>query len=320
MHKQPNFFQVGQPKCGTCALHDFLDQHPDIFMTRRKEPLYFSTDLRAEADAASRHFQYKFDIRTEADFLALFQDAGDAAIQGESTTHYLCSKTAAQEIRRFNPDARILISLRHPVDFLYSYHGQLLVNQVETETDFETALTLERSRRKGKAVPPTAYCPSFLLYSERVCYAEQLQRYLDCFPPEQILILIYEDFRDDNLTSFRRILEFLEVDPDFSPQSKEINLTRQPRSNGLARFVFNPRIRGSISRLVPRSVLQSEKLRRLAQSILWHEKKRPPLSPELRRNLMRQFRPEVEKVADLLGMDLLKRWKFDLEPSKGRAD
>ena len=38
----PNFLVLGAQKAGTTSLHKYLAQHPEIFMSREKEPHYFS--------------------------------------------------------------------------------------------------------------------------------------------------------------------------------------------------------------------------------------------------------------------------------------
>ena len=51
--------------------------------------------------------------------------------------------------------------------------------------------------------------PQLLQYSEHVRYVEQLRRYHEVFASEQVLVLIYDDFRADNDATARRVLELL---------------------------------------------------------------------------------------------------------------
>ena len=113
---KPNFFLVGAPRCGTTSMYAYLRSHPQIFMPETaKEPHYF---------APEESLWYGKRIDDLETYLALFTGARDAVRIGEASTHYLASPSAANSIYAFNPQARILIMLRSPVDLLYSlyYH------------------------------------------------------------------------------------------------------------------------------------------------------------------------------------------------------
>ncbi len=107
--------------------------------------------------------------------------------------------------RAVAPDARIIAILREPASFLHSLHLQLLSRTASrTAKDLAQALALEPARREGREIPPSCYRPQALFYSERVRYVEQLRRYHEVFAPEQVLVLIYDDFRTDNAGTVRR--------------------------------------------------------------------------------------------------------------------
>src|SRR6185503_8706746 len=127
--KRPNFFVVGAPKSGTTSLYFYLKSHPQIFVPRRKELLFFCDDL---------HFTYP--ILNEHQFLDYYRDAGGKNAVGEVSVWNLYSRHAPQNIFRFNPDSRIIIILRHPVDMLYALHSNHVFNNNEIITDFEDAL------------------------------------------------------------------------------------------------------------------------------------------------------------------------------------
>ena len=124
---KPNLFIVGQPKSGTTALHQFLGQHPEIFMSSIKEPHFFCSDFHLESDRAYGKQRF-FDFRNESAYLQIFAKAEGAEIAGESSTNYLYSQVAAEKIYNFNPDAKIIIILREPAKFLYSLHFLVDVN------------------------------------------------------------------------------------------------------------------------------------------------------------------------------------------------
>jgi hypothetical protein len=103
--RAPDFFLVGAPKCVTSSLHLLLIQHPEIFMCDPKEPHFFSTDLPGLAEVPDR-----------AGYDALFADAPSGAKRGDASAFYHSSRSAAEEIHKANPEARIIASTRNPVD------------------------------------------------------------------------------------------------------------------------------------------------------------------------------------------------------------
>ena len=115
----PDFYIVGQPKTGTTALHEGLSHHPGIFMSCVKEPQFFAPEL----DPVAR---YPWMPKTEADYLALFAPAAPTDRVGEASALYLWSQTAAAQIARVRPDARIVVIFREPAAFLHSWHLMLV--------------------------------------------------------------------------------------------------------------------------------------------------------------------------------------------------
>src|SRR5882672_1680365 len=114
--RKPDCFIVGAPRCGTTAMYTYLGQHPEIFMSARKEPHFFGTDLSSPAL-----------VRDEQQYLSLFAKAQNEKRAGEASVFYLYSQRAAREIHAFCPSARIIIMLRNPVEMMYSLHSRHLV-------------------------------------------------------------------------------------------------------------------------------------------------------------------------------------------------
>src|SRR5271156_1150686 len=110
-------------------------------------------------------------------------------------------------------------------------HLQLLQIRVEKETRLRKALALEGARREGRNLPDViSRWPQVLLYTDRVRYVEQLRRYHEAFSAEQVLVLIYDDFRSENEATVRAVLRFLEVDDTVPIEVTEANPTVRMRS------------------------------------------------------------------------------------------
>ena len=195
-------------------------------MPSTKEPRFFARDLPSS-------FQRHSDVpplRYE-DYLDLFLDARADQRVGEASTSYIWSHTAAARIAEAQPRARIIAILREPASFVRSMHLQLLQIRLESEPSLRKAIALEDARRQGRELPDSmARWPQVLLYSDRVRYVEQLSRYHALFPPEQVLVLIYDDFRSDNTAVVRRVLRFLEVDHSVPIEPTHANPTVRVRS------------------------------------------------------------------------------------------
>jgi len=307
----PDFFIVGHPKSGTTALYRMLREHPQIFMPSLKEPLYFSSDMRLRFETPRSE---KVPQTLDA-YLALFADAGADQLLGEASSSYLWSRTAAAAIAEAQPAARIVAVLREPASFLRSLHLQLVQIHVEAEGDFSKALALESARREGKRIPSRSHRPQLLLYSEHVRYVEQLRRYEQLFAPEQLLVIVYDDFRTDNEATVRSILRFLEVDDRAPIHAKEANPTvtvRSPRLHDLSQAVALGR--GPLTRGLNRTVKslgpeRTRQLVRLRERVLMGAPPTPDDSVML--ELRRRYEPEVLALSEHLGRDLVSLWGYD---------
>jgi hypothetical protein len=291
--RHPNLFIVGAPKCGTTALHSYLGQHPEVFMSAYKEPHHFGQDLDP-----------RYYVRDRQQYLELFTAASTESRVGESSVFYLYSRTAASEIKAAFPESDIIVMLRNPIDMMYSLHSEMFYQAKESEPDFATALALEEERKKGILLA-NVYNPTVLYYREVARYHLQLRRYLDQFGAEHVRVIIYDDFRRDVQRTYRETCEFLGVDPDFVPDFKILNANHYVRYLGLRRFLRQPPglLRKAVKAMLPHQAAR-QALKDRIQEINTTFRPRPPLPVELRRRLEQDFLPEVTALSELLGRDL----------------
>jgi hypothetical protein len=313
LQRVPDFFIVGHAKSGTTALYEMLRRHPQVYMPENKEPWFLASDMRP-----------RFKPRTGGlppasldEYLSLFAGAEPQQRVGEASSSYLWSRTAAAAIAELQPSARIVAILREPTSFLRSLHLQLLQVHVESEQDFRKAIALEEPRRAGKAIPRHSHRPQLLQYSDHVHYVEQLQRYHALFPPEQVLVLIYEDFRRDNEATVRTVLRFLEVDDAQPIEVLSANPTVRLRSQQLDDLVHSISVgRGPLSRAAKATVkalTPGTTPRRLLQAV---QRKfvlgsPRPVDEEFTLELRRRFKDEVVALSEYLDRDLVTLWGYD---------
>jgi Sulfotransferase family len=306
----PDFFIVGHPKGGTTALYEMLRRHPQIYMPDLKEPWFFVPEFWPSAPLSRRH------PNTLDEYLSLFEAATPGQRIGEATPSYLRSHTAATRIAEVQPAARIIAILREPASFLCSLHLQLLRTDVETEPDLRKAIDLEERRRRGDALPRYSTRPQALRYSEHLEYVEQLRRYHAVFPPEQVRVIIYDDFRRDPEATVRTILRFLEVDDTAPLAVIEANPAVRLRSPHLSEVVRSLYLgRGPVARPVKAAIkaLTPRRLRHDAIAIqrrMQLSKPRPP-DEELMLELRRRFKGEVIALSEYLDRDLVSLWGYD---------
>jgi len=311
----PDFFIAGHQKCGTTALYLMLGAHPQIFLPAVKEPRYFAFDLRSTRARSHPPGQ----PRTLDQYAALFADAAPGQTAGEASPQYLRSRVAPAAIAEVVPGAKIVAILREPSSFLRSFHLQMVSSNVESERDLARALALEPERREGRQIPRGCHNPATLMYSEHVRYAEQLRRFHEHFPREQVLVLIYEEFRADNQATIRAVLRFLGVDEDQPLAQIDTRPVKAVRSGLLHRVTTemrrarkNPAGAGRLARAADAALPQ--RLRTPAVRSGWRRlvyTPPEPADPQLMLELRRRFKPEVQAAGEYLGRDLVSLWGYE---------
>lgn len=294
---KPNFFIVGAPKCGTTALYEYLRHHPNLFMPDVKEPHFFAKDLGSYPR-----------IKTMEDYTRLFAGStGEHFRVGEASVYYLRSSVAIENIREFNPEARIIAMFRNPVDMVYSLHSQLLEWSEENETDFETAWRLQERRSRGLDLPPRSRGSFLVQYEEVGRFGTQSERLLSIFPRPQVKLILYDDFTASPAQVYRETLEFLDVPHDGRTDFPRINENKRARVDWLRRFYRKPPtvLRRAVRRL--KQAVGEAEITGLKQKVVelnTVKERRPPLSPAFRAELVERFRPEVALLSRLLNRDL----------------
>ena len=278
-------------------MSSYLRGHPAVFMSTPKEPSYFAADLPG--------LRYVDDL---ASYEELFSRAGSTQpVVGEASPSYLMSEVAIEKIAAYQPQAKLLVMLRKPVDMLPSYHSQLCYSGFEDETDFQRAWELQEQRLKGIHLPPACRDPGALQYGRVAAYSEQLQRLYRFFPAAQVHIVLYDDLCSDLLAVYRGVLRFLELEDDGRTEFPVVNSRKAARFALLNRLLHAPpgwarqlmtRLSGSAlhDRLVAvYSMILNANSRR-------SEKK--SLDPEFRDRLMAFHADDISRLEQILGRNL----------------
>jgi len=269
----PNFLIIGSQKSGTTSLYIVLRQHPQIFMPDRKEVNYFF--LEQEYQRGPSYYQSYFAPAPP-----------QATAIGEASPGYLCHPDAPERIHQFLPEVKLILTVRNPIERAYSQYWDNRRSLSEHRTFAEVVdLALESTYHPGK-----------LGYFSRGTYIQYIQRYQAYYPPENLLVLPFDDLGHSPGSFYRRIFQFLEVDPDFFTPS--MTTSYNPAAvweNPLYQLFFS---KPSRTRWLP------PKLRRFTFFGPRNPWQYPPMETELHQKLRDFYRPWNAKLGEFLGRDL----------------
>lgn len=278
----PNFLIIGAAKSGTTALYEYLSQHPQIYMSPVKEPHFFSLGSKSGK---------KIKFNNIEEYQELFKDVSEERAIGEASPSYLYFPETYQRIQQSIPQTKLIAILRHPVDRAYSnfLHNQFL--GWEKIEDFSETLEAEKTRYGNRRWGYAFY------YKDCGFYYSQLKRYFDNFPQNQIKVYLYDDLQKDSQRLMQNIFAFLEVDSSFCPAlSVKHNVSGVGKNKALHEFLLktNP-IKSILKPLVPGKLRTQIKNRSLTK---------PKLLPQLRQQLLEEYREDILQLQDLIQRDL----------------
>ena len=199
-----SFIVAGVQKAGTTAIHDFLAQHPHVALLRDQALHFFDKE---------EHFTGEPEYRI---LLGNFDPGRRWRVAGEATADYLYYPRALERIARYNPEMKLIISLRNPVGRAFS---QWNMRRGKGQEPLEFLNALKRDQEIGIWKRPRGNA-----YLARSLYSAQLEKVFDLFPRHQVFVLKYEDFRANPFSILDRIFDFLGVGEAPRLKNKKRNL------------------------------------------------------------------------------------------------
>jgi hypothetical protein len=261
---------MGAMKCATTTLHRQLGRQPGVFMSRLKEPNFFSDD-----EIHARGLEW---------YGSLFGEAEPGALCGESSTHYTKLPTYPRTLERMSqvvPLVKLIYIMRDPIDrWISQYTHEVVTGRIAASAD--------------EAV---ARHPELAAYSR---YAYQLEPYLHVFGPAQVLPVFFERLISNPQDELDRLGQFLGVprrlvwDPTLGPQNTQSDHLRK---SVVRDALVNAPVLGSIRRwLIPRPLSEHVKG-------LWKWKaKRPELTDRSVAYLRDLFNDDLARLGSWLGV------------------
>ena len=274
----PGFIGIGAQRTGTSWLYACMYEHPQVCMPR-KEINFFSRERNWK-----RGYEW---------YERVFAECPADAVVGEFSTSYLTDAATPARIQERYPDVKLIVSVRHPVERAYSsYLNDIVAGSIAPATGFRDAL---------RAHPE---------YLEAGRYSYYIGTYLDHFPREQLLVLVFDDARRDPAAAIGQVYDFLGVDPGFRPTmlDRRVGVGRVPRSRWIERRLLDASAtlrRHSSTRPVwwlAKRLGLGDRVRALNTDP--GSEGRNDLDPLERRALIRQSEDDIRALEVLLGREL----------------
>lgn len=295
----PNTLMIGVQKSGTTSLFDILDNHPDIYAPFQVKDLPFFTDDTLNQKGL--------------DFYDSIFDKwnNEKIIAGSDVNISYFSHKAIPGIYEMNPDVKLVITLRNPIDRAYSGYKYACQRGLEPKT-FKEAIEEEiHGYRKYN----THYQQAQLDYIGHGFYYRQLARVLEYFPRNQLFIGFFEDYKNDKTQFFNELLSFLQVSTDFHFKPIQNTTKGGYRFESLTRLLYAEKNRKSSTINGPFEMLpiplRMKARRKIFRSLANLNKKNvdfPPLTDEIREKLKNYFEKDIQELSSLLNRDLDKLW------------
>jgi hypothetical protein len=275
-NRLPNFLIIGAARSATSSLYFYLKEHPEIFMCPDKEAQFFGFFGTQRA--------HKSKYPTLESYMALYDGVRDETIIGEATPTYLALPESAQAIHHYCPGAKLLASLRNPVDRAFSYY--------------------EMSRSKGheKAHTFEEWVDGNTFWMRSGGYADHLDRFLALFKNKQLKVILFEDIQDrleDTLVDIHRFLGVTEIRPQVRPMA--YNMGGRPKGIGgalLYRMTTMSNINRVLKPFVPANIVAAV-----------HRARNQAVAPgnmkqETRQRLIEHYREDILRTQDAIKRDL----------------
>lgn len=292
MAKWPNAFLVGAGKAGTTALFYYLERHPEIFLPALKEINFFAVEGQPAFPDVGAIRVNERTVWQEQEYLDLFADWKDEKIAFDCSPSYLYYPDAARRIHAANPDARIVIILRQPAERAFSAYLHSARGGSETATTFEDALNNEQAN-----IERGYWFHSH--YRATSDYLTQIKPYYDLFPAEQIHVIEYQDYLDNQGKCLTRLYDFLGVERIPFEKKLEMGVSGKVRNRWVADALFKSTgLRRMLRPLVPvrqrRAVMVA-----LQKAVL----KKDTIAPATRQMLTNEFAADFAEIERLTGID-----------------
>lgn len=273
--KVPTFLGIGPPKCATTWLDSVLRKHPDVFLPKDQKEVFFFD---------------KFYDRGERWYTDLFRGADQYAAAGEISTSYILKGETLRRIHSFNPDVKIIVILRNPVDRMISNY-RMFVENGRTVLPFEDAIVDQE------------------IIVEYSRYGNLMAQVLEHFPREQVLVGIYEEIFESPAKKrefLLSLLDFIGVSSSNYEMLADVERARATRGAPRSLWLVKKakRVRSLLNHMDMEWLIRLLKKVGVKRELFLKQAPPPDVSAELRVKLLSGFEADVRAVEEFLGRSL----------------
>jgi len=226
-----DFIICGAQKGGTTALDQYLREHPSICMAEKKEVHFFDNEDNF-IDGKGHYPKYH----------SHFSPSRKHKLIGEASPIYMYWEKVPERIFKYNPNMKLIVLLRNPIERAYSQWNMMRLNGDE-DLSFLDALKQEKDRcQQTGSLQHRLYS-----YTDRGFYLNQLKRLWEHFPKENILIIKSEELKEkpgsvlNDVTNFLKVEKFKQVKVK-NVHSLPYNKIMNPEEVDLLKSIFEPEI------------------------------------------------------------------------------
>lgn len=292
--KKPNFMCIGAPKCATTTLYDILKQHPDVYLSSFKEPHFFDIDK-------NYHKGYNWYLNE------YFSTIENHKIIGEFTpSYFIVPKVAERVYNTLGNDLKLIVMLRNPLDRAYSQYLHAKRDLIEP-LSFEEALETESERliscsEKGDDISYVRFS-----YINGGMYSKHLKNWLEFFDINQIKIVFFEDFENNQKKVMEEITEFLDLEPYEFNTGLKSNVAAVPKYMFIKRILNN-----TFLRKIAKGLITSQKSRDKITNYLQRISNKPAKDSSLKSEMKimqikKYFLKDIKELEQLINCNL-SRW------------
>lgn len=286
--KLPNFLIIGAAKSGTTSIHNYISQHPEVFMSSVKEPHFFA-DIPKGTKGGNYASHAINDLEQYKD---LFKGVSEQSLIGESSVTSLYYPNAIKKATELlGSSIKVLIVLRNPVDRAYSNYMHH-VRDCNEDLSFFEALEKEEERIKEN------YWWGYHLKKAGI-YSSQIENIYKYLPEGNVKILLFDDLNANNEKFMKEVCLFLGVSESFEFNTNEVsNKSGKPKFPLLKKFILN----NNILRKTMLFFLNDKVKNKLREKVFSVEKTK--ISIEDRSYLKSYYKEEILKLEKLINKDL----------------
>ena len=290
---KPNFIISGFPKCGSTALHYYVDAHPEIFMPKQKELHYFTQSYISKLNKGPGDLEAKkSQVKSLDSYFKMFEGVSGEKTIGETSPSYINYPNSFKKINKELDTPKLIILTRDPIKRAYSNYLHLLREHRETES-FSKSLDLENFRKSQQY-------SDFWLYTFNSFYYDKIIEAKKVF--SDVLILTQEELNLDTKKTLIKVYKFLEVDSEFTPNNSNNRYNKGGlyKKNIITNFIFK---QGKIKTIFKKIVPISPWMKAIKNSLISnYHYKAAPVDEETENKLVKLFKKEVYNLTKI-GVD-----------------